>query len=346
MDILKTILENINSLEREGSHGEITQGIRAVLSHIEIAESHFQRAKKENSGNLFTDVIYRTNHAFEGALKEMYVILTEKDPKNVTTYDIEEYLVKNAIFKERVMELFSNYRTNWRNPSTHDHKLFFTEQEAFLAIVSVSAFVSILTDQIIQKLSYRFERRRIEKRGKDIRASISNFESMSLLDKVAYILQEYSKELQDDLSKIKNSSSAELLGSLSGFLVSVEPNLLIDFEPKTVIDSQNYRPDLMLELNGQKLALDVKRASVSPYFESASLDLVKAQLKSYLDLGETSYGIAYFFPIHSDDGVVVWLSIDKKMKYIYPVDRAAYIALENDIAKYSSAEDADSDSDI
>ena len=216
MDILKTILENINSLERENSpHGEITQGIKAVLSHIEIAESHFQRAKKENSGNLFTDVIYRTNHAFEGALKEIYIILTEKDTKNVTTYDIEEYLTKNAIFKERVMELFSNYRTNWRNPSTHDHKLFFTEQEAFLAIVSVSAFVSILTDQIIQKLSYKFERQRIENRVKNIRESISNFESLSLLDKAAYILQEYSKELQKDLSRRERSVIQKICNHLS-----------------------------------------------------------------------------------------------------------------------------------
>ena len=145
------------------------------------------------------------------------------------------------------------------------------------------------------------------------------------------------------LSRTKNSSSAELLGSLSGFLVSVEPNLKIDFEPRTVVNNQSYRPDLILELDGQRLALDVKRVSVSPYFESASLDLVIAQLKSYIDLGETSYGIAYFFPIHSDDGIAVWLSIDKKMKYIYPVDREAYKILENDIAKHSSAEDADTD---
>ena len=39
----------------------------------------------ENDENFFTDVIYRTNHAFEGILKEAYQILANKnaDKKNI-----------------------------------------------------------------------------------------------------------------------------------------------------------------------------------------------------------------------------------------------------------------------
>ena len=33
-------------------------GVKAVLTHIEVAENYFQRAKKENDSHLFTDVIY------------------------------------------------------------------------------------------------------------------------------------------------------------------------------------------------------------------------------------------------------------------------------------------------
>ena len=163
MDILESIVFKINSLTRKDKpHPEIPSGVKAVLTHIEVAEKYFQRAKQENDPHLFTDVIYRTNHAFEGILKEAYIILADKVAENTSTYEIENYLTANNIFKERVMELFKNYRQNWRNPSTHDHQLFFTEQEAFLAIVTVSAFVSILVDQIIQKISFTFSKQRVE----------------------------------------------------------------------------------------------------------------------------------------------------------------------------------------
>ena len=125
-----------------------------MISHIEVAERHWLRAKKEREDTLFTDVIYRTNHAFEGALKEAYFILNGKDAAKKTPNEIERFLLENKIFKERVMALFTNYRTEWRNTSTHDYKLFFTEQEAFLAIVSVSAFVHILLDQMAEKISF------------------------------------------------------------------------------------------------------------------------------------------------------------------------------------------------
>jgi hypothetical protein len=106
-------------------------GIMAVVRHIEMAERHFANALENSDGDLFTDVISRTNHAFEGILKESYKILAEKNPTKKRPFDIETYLADSNVFQPRVMELFMNYRTRWRNPSTHDHVITFIESEAF-----------------------------------------------------------------------------------------------------------------------------------------------------------------------------------------------------------------------
>jgi len=113
MDILETVVRKIDILNaKDKPHLEIPAGVKAVLTHIEFAENYLRRAKDENDSHLFTDVIYRTNHAFEGILKEAYIILANKDAENTSTDKTEKYLTSNNIFKARVMELFKNYRQN------------------------------------------------------------------------------------------------------------------------------------------------------------------------------------------------------------------------------------------
>ena len=129
------------------STSENDRGISSVVSHIEIAERHYENGKLGDD-YLFNDVIYRSNQAFEGALKEAYRIITGMTPNRITPHQIEKYFEENNILKERVLQLFTNYRTEWRNKSTHDYKLYFSEQEAFLAIVNISAFINILLDQM------------------------------------------------------------------------------------------------------------------------------------------------------------------------------------------------------
>jgi len=127
--------------------------MRAALS-IEVAHRHLARGQAQNDETAFTDAIYRTNQAFEGSIKEAYRVLASKEPANKTPFQIEQYLQKHGVLRERVLTQFTRYRTEWRNPSTHDYKLDFDEDEAFLAIVSVSAFVKVLVDQIIEALAY------------------------------------------------------------------------------------------------------------------------------------------------------------------------------------------------
>jgi hypothetical protein len=79
MDLLQEIREKL-----KGNPGlSLGRGLESVATHIEVAEKYHCRAKAENDEHLYTDVIYRTNHAFEGILKEAYGVFSgNKSDKN------------------------------------------------------------------------------------------------------------------------------------------------------------------------------------------------------------------------------------------------------------------------
>ncbi|HST57341.1 MAG TPA: hypothetical protein VLK84_01560, partial [Longimicrobium sp.] len=160
MDLLAEISTKIQSLHRHPS----AEGLRAAVRHVEVAERWLLRARREQEDDLLNDVIYRTNQAFEGMLKEAYQVFTGADGGKLRPHDIERYFLDNKVLTQRALQLFSNYRRDWRNASTHDHRLFFKEQEALLAIVSVTAFSLILLDQIIERVSYEREQKLLERR--------------------------------------------------------------------------------------------------------------------------------------------------------------------------------------
>ena len=87
MDLIEILRERTESL----AVGEHTVGLRAVLQHVQAAESHFHRGKSTGDDAAFTDTIYRTNQAFEGSLKEAYRVLAGKDPAKMRPSDIEAF---------------------------------------------------------------------------------------------------------------------------------------------------------------------------------------------------------------------------------------------------------------
>jgi hypothetical protein len=139
---------------RELPPGPHSDGLRAVKSHIDAAVRHFARAQTEGDDPLFTDAIYRCNQAFEGSIKEAYRILANKYPQNKTPAEIEQFLASGNLLRKKVLDQFTNYRREWRSPSTHDHTLDFDEDEALLAIVSVTVFAIVLCDQIESKIAF------------------------------------------------------------------------------------------------------------------------------------------------------------------------------------------------
>lgn len=149
LDLVKILNDAIERLP-EGDH---SPGLLAIMRHISIAIRHFERRGEQDSDS-FTDAIYRANQAFEGSLKEAFRVLAAKDPAGKSTNEIEKYLESKAIVRPRVLIQLARYRQDYRNPSTHDHKLDFNEDEALLAIVSVCAFAKLLIDQISEQLAF------------------------------------------------------------------------------------------------------------------------------------------------------------------------------------------------
>lgn len=70
-------------------------GIAALIRHLEQAERCLERGRA-GEDDFFTDVIYRTNHAYEGALKEAFEKLTGSDASHKTPHDIENHLEKSS----------------------------------------------------------------------------------------------------------------------------------------------------------------------------------------------------------------------------------------------------------
>ncbi len=130
MDLISILQSRVTSLP----DGPYSVGLKAVLQHVEVAAKHLARGQSTDDETAFTDAIYRTNQAFEGSLKEAYRVLASKDPTGVRPFDIENYFQQQSILRPRVLAQFTTYRTEWRNPSAHDYRLEFDEDEALLAI--------------------------------------------------------------------------------------------------------------------------------------------------------------------------------------------------------------------
>ncbi len=173
MDLLDLIRNQIKALPA-GAH---LPGLQSVLQHIEVAYKHFARGQSGDD-SAFTDTIYRTNMAFEGSIKEAYRVLAAKDPTKLRPYDIEQYLEKQNVFRDRILGQFTTYRTEWRNPASHDYNLDFDEAEAFLAMVSVSAFTKLLVDEIMERLSYVGVQKDVANQGSARGASITYSEPL------------------------------------------------------------------------------------------------------------------------------------------------------------------------
>jgi len=295
MDLLRLLKEKAKYF----TISEEDTGVSSVVSHIEIAERHYENGKSGDD-YLFNDVIYRTNQAFEGALKEAYRIIAGKDPDKLTPHRIEKYFTENDVLKERVLQLFTNYRTEWRNKSTHDYKLYFSEQEAFLGIVNISAFINILFDQMVEKRAYDREAKEL-KRSQDVN-SFAAEEYESILDKVVNLLFLYSREVPAKVSgaAIPRITEAELIGSLTAFLnnlaeeISVFPEFFISREQ----EKRQYRADFFLQQGEEKLIIEIKNPT---YGLSRILNSGTEQLLSYLTASRVTNGILFIPPLFEKD---------------------------------------------
>lgn len=298
MDLLKLLKDKAEYF----SASEDDRGISNVVSHIEIAERHYENGKSGDD-YLFNDVIYRINQAFEGALKEAYRIISGKNPNKITPHKIEKHFEENGVLKVRVLQLFTNYRTEWRNKSTHDHKLYFSEQEAFLAIVNISAFINILLEQMVEKQAYNKETEDLKKSPieKDL-----NSASKTLNDRIIDLLLSFSKEVPDKAigTTIPRIKEAALIGSLTAFVNNRAEDITI--YPEFSIMRQNDRPrylaDFFLQKDDEKLIIEIKNPmhGISRVLRGGT-----EQLLNYLTASGVENGVLYIPPLVKNEELEV-----------------------------------------
>jgi hypothetical protein len=285
MDLLAEIRGKAEAL---AGHAAL-KSVQAVVRHVGIAERHLLRARTERDEDLFNDVIYRTNQAFEGILKAAYTVIASGDGSKLNPSQIEKFLAGSEALSARVLELFTNYRQKWRNPSTHEHELFFNEQEALLAIVSVSAFTLILLDQIIERVNHDREKEDLRRRkGKGL-IRIESYQEMPLHVQVLSLLRLFTEELAAGSRDPSQHTEVEIIGKLSGFLDSYDPTINRVREP---LLNGNHRPDFLLSRGNERVILEVKRPSVNP----RTLALGRNQLLQYLEVSKLRHGILYIPP--------------------------------------------------
>jgi hypothetical protein len=315
MDLLKLIKDKCDYF----SDTEIFQGLESVISHIEIAERHLEMGKGGDD-YLFTDVIYRTNQAFEGSLKEAYGVLAGDKSKNLTPHKIEQYFEQNNLLKERVLSLFTNYRTEWRNKSTHDYELYFTEQEAFLAIINICAFFNILLDQIIEKKAYDQEKSELSK--SKILTDVP-IKDLNLIEQISQLLVMFSKDAPSRMTgvAIPRYFETQLIGALAAYLNSADEKVEVITEYQISASGHRFIADMLVKKGDRSLLIEIK----APLrFDDKILHRGREQLFSYMASFGITDGILYIPPVRYDTTMITneikrkIANIDQKIVEIFP----------------------------
>jgi len=300
MNILKLIK---NQIDEATKLDESLIGLNSVFTHIKRAESLLKQARIQEDDQYFTDVIYRTNHSYEGILKESFRVLTGKNGDKKTPNQIEQHLLKDELLNERVFELLTNYREKWRNPSTHDHNLFFTYDEAFLAIMSISSFVHVFLTQILEKLYYTKEKTAVKQELSKIQKGIeNNYKTLDFKNKIKTILLAFGKRnisKTDDNQRISRFET-EIIGSLTAYIETLDKNIKIHVEPIIKSSNRQLRPDLILQEKKEKLLIEVKvnRRGRPAIFNER---IYEDQLLSYLMHTNIRNGILFIVPDEMSD---------------------------------------------
>lgn len=306
MDLVKILNEAIERLPK----GDHSSGLAAIMRHISIAIKHFDR-RGEGEIDSFTDAIYRTNQAYEGSLKEAYRVLAERDPAGKTPNDIEKYLESHNVVRPRVLTQLTRYRQDYRNPSTHDHKLDFDEDEAILAIVSVCAFAKLLVDQISERLAFEVAA---------TTTAVAN-ESLNLndpkifADTVVKTALEFARNAEPGLTK------SEFHGGLAGALSA--HGYSIDFETTT----NRYSWDVFVSYCDLRLAIETR--SVGAKFDKdhphgvlyLAQGVKNASLLAGLAILFSNSGGAYQLYRATLEGVPVYIVCRYDIKSVRSIDR-------------------------
>ncbi len=287
MDILKEIEHQINSIKKVDN----STYLDSIYTHIDRAEFYYKQGKMDV--NFFNDVIYRSNQAYEGALKESYKVLADKTQEEVfrkSPNEIEKFLETHDIFRERVLQLFKNYRQEWRNKSTHDYKLFFDESEAFIALTSVTSFVHLLLKQIQEKTAYITQERKLteDSENKKVIKIIAESTEKRPTEKLSEIIIEFSKENSEHIFNSPTISEVEIIGLFHAFMASIK-SIKTTREPLINIGDRALMPDFLIEIDNNSMILEFKRLRG----QGSIIDNAINQVLIYMQAANVQFGVIF-----------------------------------------------------
>lgn len=299
MEILNPIKELVNKLDELGQEFDSTLTLSPIITHIERAEHFFSLGKEKNDEHYYTDVIYRTNQAFEGCSRQAYMVLAEKNEaqaQRLKAYQIEEYFANEGVLSDRVLPQFQTYRDSWRNESAHNFKLFFDESEAYFAILNVSSYAYVLFNQMITKLAYKIEERTIKKEElklKKMKGVIGT--SKPLKDRIVKLIEFFDQEIdesdQRSGSAIKLFSEVQILGMLTAYLQEASSEMKVELDKSIIVGKRKFRVDIYIELGDETTIIELKSKHGKGIPQG-----YKEQVLHYLKALSISDGILYIYP--------------------------------------------------
>lgn len=256
VDLLKELEARVAELRWYPRH----ESVAAACHHISVAERYLSQARHDANLDMFNDVVYRCNHAFEGMIEETYIAAALPAVSNATLHGLEKSLFEGAVLPKRVISLIEGYRREWRNSSIHEHQAVFSEQEALLALVNVVALALVLCDQIIATTAAARERNERQDAKATLAAALADTQRQPLVARVITLLQNF----VEDLARQRSwpSTAAELIRRVEGFLTSVDSQLEVErnaFDPSTY-DSA----DLLITSRGDAVIIDVLYGKITP----------------------------------------------------------------------------------
>ena len=198
------------------------------------------------------------------------------------------------MFLDGHLAQFTNYRQEWRNPSTHDYTLDFDEDEALIAFVSVTVFAIVLCDQIGGKLAY------------DASAAVpsggtSDVERLQpLLDLVSGKVllfagsDSVSGQEADLATQPGMRSYLRFQGALEGFLSSELADIPEIQVTQDAVVGDRFRVDILVEKGNEKIVVEVQAILLKfrlPDVTDIAVQRALAKLELYLGEAEVLGGV-------------------------------------------------------
>jgi hypothetical protein len=166
-----------------------------------------------------------------------------------------------------------------------------------LAIVSVTAFTSILLDQMLEKTAYLSKLKALESATHLARERIEGFEELPPIDKVLRVVFSFADHYITNYAEMSSYSRTETSAQLAAFVEKVAPELRVAQEVRLGSNSQTVIFDLLISEGNTKVAVEVREAysregSEAHFVSAAAL----SQLQQNLRTSGLANGVLFFLP--------------------------------------------------